>query len=157
MKKGECIVLKKILIIIISIILITIIVTHYANTMQKVEFLGDIIEVVESDNELKLIPIILSSENETYKYDVYYYGLKKVNIKYKGKFKDLKEILLSEKMHIDDIIDIAKQDENNKKVKTLVVLDGGTKEFIYPDFTIIKSINNNVYILKSGLHYGSIK
>ena len=67
----------------------------------------------------------------------------------------LEEALRSGKMTIDGIIKKANQDESNRLIKSNMYKDGGTMEYYYDNYTIIKTHtvggNRDVYILKSGL------
>ena len=58
-------------------------------------------------------------------------------------------------MTIDGIIKKANQDESNGLIKSNMYKDGGTMEYYYDNYTIIKRHttegNRDVYILKSGL------
>ena len=83
-------------------------------------------------------------------FDLYYYGLDKVNILVDNKTMSLEDALKSGKMKIDGILVKANQDESDGKIKSKMYKDGGTTEWYYEDYTIIKCHsldgNRDVYI-----------
>ena len=83
-------------------------------------------------------------------FDLYYYGLDKVNILVDNKTMSLEDALKSGKMTIDGILVKANQDESDGKIKSKMYKDGGTTEWYYEDYTIIKCHsldgNRDVYI-----------
>ena len=83
-------------------------------------------------------------------FDLYYYGLDEVNITVDNKTIPLEDALKSGKMTIDGIIAKANQDEENGTIKTALYKDGGTTEYYYETYTIIKCHsldgNRDVYI-----------
>ena len=109
------------------------------------------LSVKESYNKKKTK--ILNNQ-ELYKnnsdFDIYYYGLDEVNIFVDNKTMPLEEALRSGKMTIDGILAKANQDESNGKIKSEIYKDGGTTEWYYDTFTIIKCHsldgNRDVYI-----------
>jgi len=83
-------------------------------------------------------------------FDLYYYGLNEVNIFVDNKTMSLEDALRSGKMTIDGILARANQDESDGKIKSAMYMDGGTTEWYYEDYTIIKCHsldgNRDVYI-----------
>ena len=83
-------------------------------------------------------------------FDLYYYGLDEVNIFIDNKTMSLEEALRSGKMTIDGILAKANQDVSNGIIKEERYKDGGTSEWYYKDYTIIKRHsldgNRDVYI-----------
>ncbi len=78
--------------------------------------------------------------------DLYYYGLEEVNITINSKTMPLEEALKSGKMTLDGLIIKANKDIPNPKIYK----DGGSMEYHYNDYTIIKMHkldgNRDIYI-----------
>lgn len=83
-------------------------------------------------------------------YNLYYYGLNQVNITINEKTITLEQALREGKITIDGIISKANTDVNNQVIKSEMYKEGGTIEYYYPDYTIIKCHsldgNRDVYI-----------
>jgi len=83
-------------------------------------------------------------------FDLYYYGLEEVNIFVDNKTMSLEEALRSGKMTIDGILAKANKDVSNGTIGEERYKDGGTAEWYYEDYTIIKRHsldgNRDVYI-----------
>lgn len=90
----------------------------------------------------------LSSDKQDY--NLYFYGLDEVNVKVDNKEMPLEEALKSGKMTIEGIIQKANRDEKEEKIKADMIKDGGSMEYYYEDYTIIKKHtiegNRDVYI-----------
>ena len=88
-------------------------------------------------------------------YDLFYVGLNEVNVNVDNKTITLEDALRSGKLTIDGIIKKANQDESNGLIKSNMYKDGGTMEYYYDNYTIIKRHttegDRDVYILKKGL------
>ena len=82
--------------------------------------------------------------------NLYYYGLEEVNIKVDNKIMTLEEALRSGKMTIDGLLVKANKDVINGVIKEARANDGGSVEFYYDTYTIIKCHsldgNRDVYI-----------
>lgn len=110
-------------------------------------------EISVKDSKEKNKTKILN-DMDIYKYnsdvDLYYYGLEKVNVKVDNKTISLEEALRSGKLTIDGLIIKARKDANDKLIEIKARNDGGTVEFLYKDYTIIKfhtlDGNRDVYI-----------
>ncbi len=88
---------------------------------------------------------------ETNKYDYTIYGYNgSVNIRIDNKDYSLKKALLENKITMEEIITKANQDEKDGKIKADMYKDGGSKEYHYDNYTIIKCHtlegNRDVYI-----------
>lgn len=100
-------------------------------------------------NKIKIL-----NNKELYKnnsdYDLYYYGLDEVNVKVDGKTLSLEKALKDGKLTIDGIIEKANKDVNNNIIKCDMYKEGGTMEYYYDTYTIIKKYsldgNRDVYI-----------
>ena len=109
------------------------------------------LSVKKSNNKNK---IKILNNQELYKwnseFDLYYYGLDEVNIFVDDKTMSLEQALRSGKMTIDGILAKANQDVSEGIIQTEVYKDGGTTEWYYEDYTIIKCHsldgNRDVYI-----------
>ena len=88
-------------------------------------------------------------------FDLYYYGLEEVNIFVDNKTMSLEEALRTGKMTIYGILAKANQDVSDGKIKSERFKDGGTAEWYYEDYNIVKKHTLNgdrdVYILRSDL------
>ena len=118
---GSVLIIVIILIIILSLIIYNV----YFNVFLKQE-------------SSKLTPIILAEENQNYDYNVYFYGITDIQITYNNEKVSLKESLKSNKIHMDDIVHMALEDFKNGVITALGLQDGGSTEYIYPDYKIIK-------------------
>lgn len=97
----------------------------------------------------KVYTILDKSETDKYDYNIYGYdGI--VNIKIDGKEYYLKEALLENKITMEEIIEKASKDEKDGKITAEMYKDGGSTEYHYDNYTIIKfatlSGNGDVYI-----------
>lgn len=97
----------------------------------------------------------LELDKDSSNYDLYYYGLEEVNILVDNKTMALEEALRSGKMTIDGILAKANQDVSDGKIKSEMFKDGGTTEWYYEDYNIVKKHTLNgdrdVYILRPDL------
>jgi len=109
------------------------------------------LSVKESENKKKS-KILNNQELDKWNSDfnLYYYGLEEVNIFVDNKTMSLEEALRSGKMTIDGILAKANKDVSDGKIQTEMYKDGGTTEWYYKDYTIIKKHsldgNRDVYI-----------
>lgn len=134
------------------------------------------LEVVISNKKDKT-KITTGELEKKYDYDIYYYGLEKVNVKFPNETMELKEALLSNKISMDDIIEKCKVDSkaiddafargdapkmpikggmsepidsNTGFVFKDIILDGGSIQYWYVGYSIIKkhdlSGDRDVYI-----------
>ena len=107
---------------------------------------------VKKSNNKKKTKIL--NNQELYKnnsnFDLYYYGLDEVNIFVDNQTMSLESALRIGKMTIDGMLAKANQDENDGKIKSEMYKDGGTTEWYYDTYTIIKRHsldgNRDVYI-----------
>ena len=83
-------------------------------------------------------------------YDLYYYGLEEVNITVDNQTMSLESALKTGKITIDGILAKANQDVSDEIIKEKRYDDGGSVEFYYDKYTIIKCHsldgNRDVYI-----------
>lgn len=90
----------------------------------------------------------LSSDKQDF--NLYYYGLDEVNVTIRGQTMSLEKALKSGKMTLDGIVQKANKDEKDAKIKAEMYKEGGSMEYHYEDYTIIKchstSGNRDVYI-----------
>ncbi len=103
----------------------------------------------QPQSDIKAHKIIDKNETDKYNYDVYMYD-GSVNIRIDGKDYSLKEALLENKITMEEIIAKANQDEKDGKIKADMYKDGGSVEYHYENYTIIKCHtvdgNRDVYI-----------
>ena len=108
----------------------------------------------------KVYTILDKSETDKYDYNIYgYNGI--VNIKIDGNEYSLKEALLENKITMEEIIGKADKDEKDGKITAEMYKDGGSMEYYYDNYTIIKfatlSGNGDVYIGTKNLRLTDIK
>lgn len=108
--------------------------------------------IVEKSEEKEAKKIL--NNTELYKnnsdYNLYYYGLNKVDITVDNKTMSLEEALRSGKITLDGLIIKANKDLNENLIKGTMYKDGGSMIYKYEDYTIIKyhtlDGNRDVYI-----------
>ena len=119
----------------------------------------------EDDSNIKRELITDKNFEQKHGYNVYYYGVEKVKVLQNGKEVDLKEAILKDNAIIEKIVLKAEKDTGLGIVKRHgMYKDGGTKEYEYDDYNIIKSNrlagensrNRDVYIIRSDLKYYKI-
>jgi len=114
---------------------------------------GENFEILFNDNQpqsnIKAHKIVDKNEIDKYNYDVYMYA-RRVNIRIDGKDYSLKEALLENKITMEEIIAKANRDEKDGKIRADMYKDGGSMEYHYENYTIIKCHtidgNRDVYI-----------
>lgn len=103
----------------------------------------------QPQSDIRVHKIVDKTETDKYDYDVYGYD-GSVNIRIDGKDYSLKEALLENKITMEEIIAKANQDEKDGKIKADIYKDGGSIEYHYENYTIIKyhtlDGNRDVYI-----------
>lgn len=103
----------------------------------------------QAESDIKLHKIVDKNETSKYDYDVYVYN-GNIDIRINGKDYSLKQALLENKIGMEEIIVKAKQDEKEGKIKVEMYEDGGSIEYHYENYTIIKCHtidgNRDVYI-----------
>ena len=119
----------------------------------------------EDDSNIKRELITDKNFEQKHGYNVYYYGVEKVKVLQNGKEVDLKEAILKDNAIMEKIVLKAEKDTGLGIVKRHgMYKDGGTKEYEYDDYNIIKSNrlagensrNRDVYITRSDLKYYKI-
>lgn len=141
--KGEIITILSILIITIFLIFIL---KKSNNSDEKLDK-NTQFELIYTQNEKnELIKIIDKNSSKDYDFDVYTYG-GDVLININGKSYDFKEALLQNIISIDNILEKAKDDAQNDICTEAKYLDGGSIEYWYSDYTILKY--NKEYIGKN--------
>lgn len=115
-----------------------------------------IVKTADNKNKTK---ILNSKEIDKHDadYNLYYYGIDEVKIKVNNKTMALEEALRSGKMTIDGLVIKANKDFPNAKVYK----DGGSTEYYYNNYTIIKMHtldgNRDVYIGTKDMTINNIK
>ena len=119
----------------------------------------------EDDSNIKRELITDKNFEQKHGYNVYYYGVEKVKVLQNGKEIDLKEAISKDNAIIEKIVLKAEKDTGLGIVKNYgMYKDGGTEEYKYDDYNIIKSNrlagensrNRDVYITRSDLKYYKI-
>jgi len=93
---------------------------------------------VVSSNDKKLQKITAGELDKKYDYDIYYYGIDNAIIKIDGEKIELKEALKTNKITMEDIIKQAEKDSQMNFIQKEVYKDGGSKEYNYHTYKIIK-------------------
>ena len=83
----------------------------------------------------------LSSDKQDY--NLYFYGLDEVNVTVNNKTMPLEDALKSGKITIQGIIQKANKDEKDGKIKVEMYKDGGSTEYHYENYSIIKCYSTN--------------
>lgn len=113
-----------------------------------------IVKEAESKNKSKILNNMELYKNNS-DYDLYYVGLEEVNIVIDNKTMSLEEALRSGKMTIDGILAKANRDVSDGKIKSDMIKDGGTTEWYYEKYNIVKKHtldgDRDVYILRTDL------
>lgn len=113
----------------------------------------------QPQSDIKLHKIVNKNETDKYDYDVYVYD-GSVNISIDGTEHSLKEALLENKITMNQIIEKANQDEKDGIVKVNMYQDGGSMEYHYDKYTIIKCHtldgNRDVYIGNKDLNINEV-
>lgn len=108
----------------------------------KIETIDDFsLETVASNSVEKRFICELDTgewEGTVNDYDLYYYGLDKVNIIVGDKIVSLKDALDNGVLNAQFLLDRFEADKNAKKCKSDSMQDGGTTYYAYPNHTIIK-------------------
>ena len=119
----------------------------------------------EDDSKIKRELITDKKFKQKHGYNVYYYGVKEVKVLQNGREIDLKEAISKDNAIIEKIVLKAEKDTGLGIVKNYVMYkDGGTEEYEYDNYNIIKSNrlagensrNRDVYITRSDLKYYKI-
>ena len=119
----------------------------------------------EDDSNIKRELITDKKFKQKHGYNVYYYGIEKVKVLQNGREIDLKEAISKDNEIIEKIVLKAEKDTGLGIVKNYgMYKDGGTEEYEYDDYNIIKSNrlagensrNRDVYITRSDLKYYKI-
>ena len=119
----------------------------------------------EDDSNIKKELITDKNFEQKHGYNVYYYGIEKVKVLQNGREIDLKEAISKDNAIIEKIVLKAEKDTGLGIVKRHgMYKDGGTKEYEYDSYNIIKSNrlagensrNRDVYITRSDLKYYKI-
>lgn len=120
--------------------------------------------ITNSTGERKVL--LLQTENSNIDYDAYLYSCD-ANVIINGEKFDLRDALLSGKVTIEQILEKAEKDEKeNKTILGLHYADGGSAEYHYEDYCILKfntlTINpedgtKDLYIGSSSMYISDIK
>ena len=119
----------------------------------------------EDDSNIKRELITDKNFEQKHGYNVYYYVIEEVKVLQNGKEVDLKEAISKDNAIIEKIVLKAEKDTGLGIVKNYgMYKDGGTEEYEYDDYNIIKSNrlagensrNRDVYITRSDLKYYKI-
>ncbi len=94
-------------------------------------------------------------------YNLYFYGLEEVSVTVNNETMSLEKALKSGKITIEGIIQKANKDEKDGKIKADMYKEGGSKEYHYDNYTIIKMHsldgNRDVYIGVPNMNLNDLK
>ena len=119
----------------------------------------------EDNSNIKRELITDKNFEQKHGYNVYYYGIEEVKVLQNGKEIDFKEAISKDNAIIEKIVLKAEKDTGLGIVKNYgMYKDGGTEEYEYDNYNIIKSNrlagensrNRDVYITRSDLKYYKI-
>lgn len=112
------------------------------------------------ESQQKVRSILDKMESEKYDYNIYAY-MGEVNILINGEEMPLRDALLENKITMDEIIAKVNQDWEDEKIQGDMYNDGGTIEYHYADYTIIKMHNldgnRDVYIGTPGMTLNNLE
>ena len=125
------------------------------------------LKVKEKEDNSNIKRELITDKNfeQKHGYNVYYYGIEEVKVLQNGKEIDLKEAISKNNAIIEKIVLKAEKDTGLGIVKNYgMYKDGGTEEYEYDNYNIIKSNrlagensrNRDVYITRSDLKYYKI-
>ena len=125
------------------------------------------LKVKEKEDNSNIKRELITDKNfeQKHGYNVYYYGIEEVKVLQNGKEIDLKEAISKDNAIIEKIVLKAEKDTGLGIVKNYgMYKDGGTEEYEYDNYNIIKSNrlagensrNRDVYITRSDLKYYKI-
>lgn len=141
--------MKKFNFIIVIAIVLTIIVAIIILNLQYRRF--NVITYIPPTNVEKNNDTIITSIIRLQDFDIVFYGNDKFYLNYNGKKVELKESLINRSININQLLVQAEEDFKNKIVSKNEYLDGGSIEYIYENFRIIKmnslNGNKNLYIM----------
>ena len=107
----------------------------------------------ETREDLEIKTIVLKDEIKDYTYSVFSMG-GNVTIQIKEQLYTLRDALLNNKITIDEILQKANRDLDSDKIKGGMYKDGGSMEYQYNNYTIVKFNNLNgkrdLYIIPAG-------
>lgn len=103
---------------------------------------------------------VVTKEKSGLDYDIYSFGISKIFVRVKNNEKRirLENAILQGKITMDEILNEAENDVKNGKAMYDVYQDGGTRIYVYEDYTIIKANrldgNKNMYIVPKDVFWG---
>lgn len=103
---------------------------------------------------------IVAKENSGLAYDIYSFGISKIFVRVKNNERRvrLENAIIQGKITMDEILNEAEKDVKSGKAMYDVYQDGGTRIYVYEDYTIIKANrldgNKNVYIVPKDVFWG---
>ena len=110
--------------------------------------------------DLEIKTIVSKDEIKDYTYSIFSMG-GNVNIQIKDQLYTLRDALLNNKITIEEILQKANKDLDSDTIKGGMYKDGGSMEYQYNDYTIIKFNNLNgkrdLYIIPAGKTLNDIK
>ena len=95
------------------------------------------IQFNKNENGNKITKILGKDETNKYAYDIYSYN-GTVDIVINNEKMSLRNALINNKISIDEILEKANKDINELKIFGDFYLDGGSKYYLYEDYSIIK-------------------
>ena len=107
------------------------------------------IQFNKNENGNEVTKILDKNETDKYDYNIYSYkGTADIIIN--NKKMSLRDALINNKITIDEILEQANKDVNELRILESFYLDGGSKHYLYEDFSILSlntlSGNNDIYI-----------
>ena len=141
---------------------------RYNNKAIPVEYNSEYtLNITRKEDDSNINRELITDKNfeQKHGYNVYYYGIEKVKVLQNGREIDLKEAISKDNAIIEKIVLKAEKDTGLGIVKNYgMYKDGGTKEYEYDNYNIIKSNrlagensrNRDVYITRSDLKYYKI-
>ena len=132
--------------------------------------LAEIRPINDSEFELEFkkndegkVKVLDRSETDKYDYDIYTYK-GEVNVIINTEKMSLRDALLNDKITVEQILEKAEKDFNERMIWRGIFADGGSKNYIYDDYSILKcnrymmndEINRDLYIGVPSMYIGDV-
>lgn len=125
--------------IILTVVLLIVLFNIWNTKVTKED--GKLIKLIVSESGTKdIVKITTGKLDGKYEYDIFYFGLEKVEVEFANKTMDLKEALLTDKISMEDIIEKA---ENSSKELNEALEEAILKGEITQDDSIFKQVTKN--------------
>lgn len=125
--------------------------------MKKKLIIGILIILIIVVIILTVISTMISKKEKIMEcnYSLYFYDIDDVEYEYNGEMLQLKESLRKGTISIEEVIRQAEEDVRKGKIRSVRLMDGGSKLYEYETFSILKMFsadgNRDIYIGKANM------